>query len=467
MLKLISEKYTVCYQSVVNPAYLVSFRTSTVTLPSGETNNIILGFSSPMSGEVIKLDLIGALLERGFVVVLVTDRPPKPELLHKNLIYIVADWKWLTHTLFFDYHQFSGVFYCGKESEVLAKNFKIISPYSIPIFTEISKCPQFITAVTEVKEPTTKRFLLDSVTACGQRGLGDILMTTVGAKYLSEHGWVVDYYVRDPAGEVLKNNPYIDKVYLEDSYYTDNSRPDKRKYTGTLLLSRLLEEYKDTRRNQQSRIKSILELLRIDPSNLTDFTPVLVLTEEEKKYGQQVVSKVLPNLVLGLESSGSKARSYPHKYRKELLTLLSSVFNVIVIGVTHKAEDFTGVRVTDLRGKTKLREAISIIAASQIVLTMDTAPYWFATALGVPSVVLFTTIHSDWRVSEFEGLVRPINANLSCAPCWDRELVRDPEAFLRCKRAYSYGGEVPCSFSFTPGMVFDTVTGFSRERGIL
>lgn len=93
----------------------------------------------------------------------------------------------------------------------------------------------------------------------------------------------------------------------------------------------------------------------------------------------------------------------------------------------------TGIRVTNVAGKTSLRELCAGLAGCSVVVTNDTGPMHVASALGTPVVVPFGSTSPEltgpWSVDK-KGVVI---GNVSCAPCFLRECPID----FRCMHAIS------------------------------
>ena len=91
-----------------------------------------------------------------------------------------------------------------------------------------------------------------------------------------------------------------------------------------------------------------------------------------------------------------------------------------------------GNLVTNVTGKTSLRELCAGLAACSLVLTNDTGPMHVAAALGTPVVVPFgsTSPELTGPLGETAGV---IVGDVSCAPCFLRECPID----FRCMKAIS------------------------------
>jgi ADP-heptose:LPS heptosyltransferase len=67
-----------------------------------------------------------------------------------------------------------------------------------------------------------------------------------------------------------------------------------------------------------------------------------------------------------------------------------------------------------------LRQVISLIANSSLLICPDSSGYHIAAAFGTPSIPIFTTIHEGVRVTYYPKCYPLRASELSCSPCWDR-----------------------------------------------
>jgi heptosyltransferase-2 len=81
----------------------------------------------------------------------------------------------------------------------------------------------------------------------------------------------------------------------------------------------------------------------------------------------------------------------------------------------------SGMRVTNVAGRTSLRELCAGLAACSVVLTNDTGPMHVANALGAPVVVPFGSTSPELTGPWSDGSKGILVGNVSCAPCFLRE----------------------------------------------
>ena len=470
MIKLISQNYKILYSSKVDPTKLVASNSSTIFEPEGKF--LALGIGSIIGSEVFPKAFIEELIRRDFGIVYFCDELPENVIIHPNIVYVIASWAWFTHTAFVDYHLFKVVFGSGSSTHSIAEKFTKLSCIDCklvhPIFDSFASIDQLIVDLDPILRAKAhpdkeKTLLFDTVSFCPDRGLGDILMTTIAIKRLVEQGWVVDYVVRKGAGQLLKGNPYIHKLWItqHELNMKENAGiddlPKLQDYTWHFTLATNLEDYKVSR-NLQGRIDSIFDLLRINSTDITDYTPILELTEEEKEYGKQFMRADKKNLVLGLISTGSDNRSYPKEYYDELLNNLNRIgkYNIII---TDQApiKALERPNVINLSGKLNIRQWASVVYNSDGVVSMDTGIYWIALAFKKPCVVMFTTIAPELRVNHHTDLVRAVYPKLICKPCYDRQMVVNVPAWKECAKAINMGCPAPCTKALVPDLVIKNV----------
>lgn len=91
-----------------------------------------------------------------------------------------------------------------------------------------------------------------------------------------------------------------------------------------------------------------------------------------------------------------------------------------------------GSGLTDLVGKTSLRDWVRVIAAMDLVITNDSGPTHVASALGVPVAVIFGPTIPAQGFAPYEVPNRVLEVELPCRPCGDHGARRCPEGRLRC-----------------------------------
>jgi ADP-heptose:LPS heptosyltransferase len=477
MIKLISEKYTVHYASKVQPNQLSKSHSATIFEPEGLF--LALGFGSIISNDKFPRGFIQELIARNFGIVYFCDSLPENLIINPAIVYVVAEWAWFTHTAFEDYHRFNLTFGSGPDTIELANKFTKLSSFNCklidPVLDSLAQVDNILKEVDPILRassnlPTGRTLLFDIVSYCSDRGLGDILMSTIPLKYLASNGWKIDYVTRKAGADLLQGNPYINNIFTTNhelcsmKSYNLANLPKPADYTWHFTLATNLEDYRITR-NLNCRIDSLCELLRIDITKINDFTPVLNLNYEEIKYGEQYIRPNKINIALGLMSNGSDARSYPKEYYDELLNKLnrSGRYNVIIMDQS-PMKLLERPNSINLTGKLTVREWASVVYNCDGVVSMDTGIYWVGLAFKKPCLVMFTTVDPDIRISHHKELCRAIYPPLKCKPCYDRQMVKDATAWKDCASSIRSGGTTPCTKALTPNLILKELKSFSILR---
>ena len=116
----------------------------------------------------------------------------------------------------------------------------------------------------------------------------------------------------------------------------------------------------------------------------------------------------------------------PDRYRSVILRLLKELpCEIVVFGEVDLLGDLP---VTNLVGKTTLRELVAEIGACDLLLTNDSGPMHIAAAMRVPVVALFGST-DPIATGPFVGKV--LYKKTACSPCFKRECPID----FRCMRA--------------------------------
>lgn len=123
-------------------------------------------------------------------------------------------------------------------------------------------------------------------------------------------------------------------------------------------------------------------------------------------------------------------------------------------------EAASSVSVTNVQGRTTLKELLALVARARVLVTPDSGPAHMATAVGTPVIGLYAATNPDragpylsqrWRVDRYPEAVRAfLGRSVEDVPWGTR--VRDPRAMelievadvLATLRAFALGGE-PCA----------------------
>ena len=117
--------------------------------------------------------------------------------------------------------------------------------------------------------------------------------------------------------------------------------------------------------------------------------------------------------------NGSSTKSYPPQKWSELAILLQQEFpdyTVVQLGGLGNGSDINGIGL-NLRGKTTLKEAASILAASSLHIDTDSGLVHIAVSLGTPCAVLFGPTNAEYCSYSHLSNYIAVTPNL-CGNCW-------------------------------------------------
>jgi len=185
------------------------------------------------------------------------------------------------------------------------------------------------------------------------------------------------------------------------------------------------------------------------PKDKKDCRPMLVVTLDEGKRAEALLKREGINtktdriISIGLESSTSN-RNWVFEYVKEVTRkLITDGFKVVWFGESSDYEkrllddETNAIGAVNLVHNTTLREAMAIIALSDVFVGPSSGLLCIATALEIPSVGLFGAFNPKVRdkfYTKFIGLWHKIE----CAPC--------NEHWTECVK----GHPAPCMKVITP-----------------
>ncbi|MFA5036887.1 MAG: glycosyltransferase family 9 protein [Candidatus Izemoplasmatales bacterium] len=151
----------------------------------------------------------------------------------------------------------------------------------------------------------------------------------------------------------------------------------------------------------------------------------LKLHEEEQVWFEEFNKTHNPDCrpVVAVQPYGSSGhRSLdPIAVNRTVDWLISEGYFVIVYGEKQWPNLFhSRPNMVCLWSAVTIRQVITIIANSKLLICPDSSGYHIAAAFDTPSIAVFTTIHEGVRVTYYPRCY-PIRTNeLNCSPCWDR-----------------------------------------------
>ncbi len=342
-------------------------------------------------------------------------------------------------------------------------------------------------------------------------GIGDVLNTLPLITALKERKRVdeVVFVTNSRSAQVLEHNPYIDSVLLYDRDKLKGKFFDQVRFflslrraradvafdltlnrnlgfllmlagirvrvgfdysgRGTFLTRKIgLEEFTRPIPAEYARLYPLLfpDDPPVDPA---EFPPRIYLSEEEKRFAEYLVYN------LGFDEDVRVVSVFPgggaswgnQRFRKQwpgdrFLALIERLLGfegdliVMVLGDEKDKEALSlpvsllrGRRCFDLRGRLSLRESLSVVARSSLVVCNEGGPGHMAAALGVPVVIVLGPVPGEVYAPHYSTAeVRLVSADLECQPCYRR--FRMPE----CHRDYA------CLKEVSVEEVFDQCTPF-------
>ena len=204
--------------------------------------------------------------------------------------------------------------------------------------------------------------------------------------------------------------------------------------------------------------KSLLQTLEITPSSTG---PHLTLTSSEKEKGKKILHSfgiVFDQPILGMCPSAAfgPAKCWPHEYVVELIELIKKshpTLQIIIFGDESAIDIGYALKkrfpsITNLCGKTTLKELMSLLVFCDLLITNDSGPMHIADALKVKMLPIFGSTNPDKTGPFYQKEV--LYEKASCSPCYLRKCPIDfrcmksltPQLVL--KRAYELIGDKLC-----------------------
>jgi ADP-heptose:LPS heptosyltransferase len=238
---------------------------------------------------------------------------------------------------------------------------------------------------------------------------GDDLLCTVALRELKKRGckkiWMMS---KNP--ELFENNRDVDRVVPLDDRF--------REYVLTLRKKWHHLEYapKDSEKDMSipPRHHIIAEMCaRAEVKGQIELRPYFHLTDAEKTQGAWAQG------MIAVQSSGlagkwpmKNKQWYPERFQ-EVVNALNSKFKFVQLG---SPSDPALNGVTDLRGKTNLRETAAVLANCRLFLGNVGFLMHLTRAVERPAVIIFGGREAPWQ----SGYTCNFNlySAVPCAPCW-------------------------------------------------
>lgn len=200
-------------------------------------------------------------------------------------------------------------------------------------------------------------------------GKGDILNCTPIAKYYKEKGYKIGWIVLDKNKSVLKNNPDIDKVFIMEDLLEGNLNllaPEKNLhvYSSFEIKEMMKDEpnlicaapYLSRNKIINPEKFTLLQIIKdsseiTDEIFLSDFRPVVFLSEEEKKEARDFINKVKEPIKILVEyESFSEQSTFNVEYFKDISRYLKEDVAFIFSGINPVTIEMPHIKVYNYNG---------------------------------------------------------------------------------------------------------------------
>ncbi len=174
--------------------------------------------------------------------------------------------------------------------------------------------------------------------------------------------------------------------------------------------------------------RELLTLISITPKGVM---PALFLSDEELKNRDEVLFRLGINpkkrcIVINPGAAYGLAKCWLPERFEELIQRLYKQFphlEIVIIGDASMHAQTERLltktpKVTNLAGKTSLRQLMLILSHAEALITNDSGPMHMASALGKPVLAIFGSTNSTRTGPYQKGIV--IQSKASCSPCYQR-----------------------------------------------
>ena len=280
--------------------------------------------------------------------------------------------------------------------------------------------------------------------------LGDVILTTSVLPALKEAEYEVHFLTFRPFGEVLRGQPFVDRV-IEVEKQKLKGFFDIRRFAGELppfdvgfdlhdvlrtkvlrkflpfkfyvypkkaILRRLMVLFKPFKAKWLYVPELYAEALKKAGIEIKNPRPYLFVNEKLK---ERVFPLIPENAVVVAPGARWKTKRYPiERFGKVVELLKKEGFNPVVVGGKEEEEvgRFLESRgALSLCGKLSIMESVAAISLSLGVISNDSAVVHMARAVKRPVVAIFGPTHPAFGFAPYpdEGVV--LTRNLPCSPC--------------------------------------------------
>ncbi len=294
----------------------------------------------------------------------------------------------------------------------------------------------------------------------------------------------IDILVDEIAEGVMRNCPYINRIFLIDGKYRNLWAYITlfRKYDTVYFLKNdkffskvaFLAGVKkrigfDVKRNKFLTLKSeynedrheidcYLDLLRLSGIPVKNDKTELWLDRINDSKAHEIVACIPNRKVLIQAFSRIPQKNWLDKYWAELIKYLSNEMKAQVffvggkkdikgyINIMEQIKDNLDITPLDMCGKLSIAETMSLVKNMDIVIGIDSGVIHMAAALNIPSILLHgPTSLLRWKPRSEKSII--LSRQFSCSPC-----CLQPGSKKYCKHKVS-----DCMEDLTPDMVINTI----------
>ncbi len=277
-------------------------------------------------------------------------------------------------------------------------------------------------------------------------GIGDLLLLEPVLRELHKLGnRNISVLSRYP--EVYENNPVISNLHKAS---------DKSSNAGLKVID--FDDWQDLRSYSEMSPRRHREH-RTDIYNLAfnlkikDKEPRLYFNKNEtplivKRDGYRFIG-------VSVDASHN-FRKYP--YEKELIDHILKVDkkNIVVLLGSEANGEYKHRRVSDLRGKTTIRQMINCVRGLDYCIAVDSGVMHVALTLHIPTLCIFTIITADYRVRYYTGKYTVMTADLDCLGCGDWHM-------YKCKKIGTSDGLAPCQ-QLNPKDIYEKTLAIGKSN---
>jgi ADP-heptose:LPS heptosyltransferase len=302
--------------------------------------------------------------------------------------------------------------------------------------------------------------ILSNVCVFATGGIGDSLWVMPFVRAVKEKypAAKIIAVVDNRAAPVWHNTPFIAGI-VDNTFYSTQS------------LVRGADEVWDfggvaTIMKKEKRLDPVEAIFKIAdwplPKEKEKCRPTLVITIDEGQRAQAELGRLGISVredsifTIALETS-TPNRNWPFEYMKELTKSITALGKkVIWLGESAQYDDrfldteTKNIGAVNLVGKTNLRQAMSIIALSDVVISCNTGLLVIATALNIPTIGLFGAFNPNIRAKFYERF-EAIWGRVECSPC--------EEHWTECRK----GNIAPCMKIISPVDVFNRTMALHKQ----